>query len=163
MIILIFGLPGTGKTFFSEHLAEATGAVHLNTDIIRMKMGKQGVYDEHTNNLVYMNLLEQTADYLSNCRDVIVDGTFLKKEQRTQVREVAQTSGHHIYFIEILADEKIVEERLKGKRKFSEADLEIYRKLKKEYEPFSGNRLELWSDREELETMLEKAKKYIHE
>lgn len=162
-IILVFGLPGTGKTFFSEHLADLTGAVHLNTDIIRRKMGKQGVYDENTKNMIYMNLLDQAADYLSNERDVIVDGTFLRKDQREQIDNLARNSGHRIFFIEMKADEEIVSERLKEKRKFSEADLEVYRKLRKEYEPFYGERLILWSDREDLVERLEKAKKYISE
>jgi predicted kinase len=162
MVIVVFGLPGTGKTFFSEKLAEKTGAVHLNTDIIRIKMGKKGVYDEQTKDLIYMNLLDQAADYLIGGRDVIVDGTFLRQEQRKQIQEIAQSKGHSIYFIEIFADEKVVEERLKEKRKFSEADLEIYRKLKKEYEPFTRDRLEIWTDREDLEMMLKKAENYIY-
>jgi predicted kinase len=162
MVIVVFGLPGTGKTFFSEKLAEKTGAVHLNTDIIRIKMGKKGVYDEQTKNLIYANMLEQAADYLGNGRDVILDGTFLRQEQRKQVHEIAKAKRQQIFFIEILADEKVVEERLKEKRKFSEADLEIYRKLKKEHEPFTGNRLMIWTDREDLEIMLMKAEKYIY-
>jgi predicted kinase len=162
MVIVVYGMPGTGKTFFSQKLAVKTGAVHLNTDIIRIKMGKKGVYDEQTKNLIYANMLDQAADYLSNGRDVILDGTFLKQEQRKQIQQVAQTKGHAIYFIEVLAGEKIVEERLKEKRKFSEADLEIYRKLKKEFEPFTGERLEIWSDKDGVEVMLEKAEKFIY-
>jgi predicted kinase len=162
MVIVVFGLPGTGKTFFSEKLAERTGAVHLNTDIIRIKMGKKGVYDDQTKNLIYANMLDQAADYLVNGRDVILDGTFLRKEQRRQIHELAQLKGQAIYFIEILADEKVVEERLKEKRKFSEADLDIYRMLKKEYEPFTGNRLEIWTDRDDIEMMLKLAEKYIY-
>jgi predicted kinase len=162
MVIVVFGLPGTGKTFFSEKLAEKTSAVHLNTDIIRIKMGKKGVYDEQTKNLIYDNMLDQATDYLINGRNVILDGTFLKKEQRRQIHEIAQKKGHAIYFIEILADERVVEERLKEKRKFSEADMEIYRKLKKEYEPFTGNRLKIRTDSDDGEMMLKKAEKYIY-
>lgn len=46
MIIVIFGLPATGKTYLSEHLVKELDAVHLNTDITREKPGKECVYDE---------------------------------------------------------------------------------------------------------------------
>jgi predicted kinase len=39
MIVLVYGLPGTGKTFFARHFAKETGAVHLNTDLVRGKAG----------------------------------------------------------------------------------------------------------------------------
>ena len=35
MILIIFGLPGTGKSYLSEQMAEKTEAVWLNTDKIR--------------------------------------------------------------------------------------------------------------------------------
>ncbi len=162
MVIVVFGMPGTGKTFFSEKMAEKTGAVHLNTEIIRIKMGKKSVYDEQVKNTIYANMLDQTADYLANGRDVIMDDTFLLQEQRMQIKEIVQNKGHDIHFIEIFANEKVVEERLKKNRKFSEADLELYRNLKLEYEPFSGEKLELWSDRENVEMMLKKAEEFIY-
>ena len=38
--MLIMGLPGTGKTTLSKHLAQMIGAVHLNADEIRSEIHK---------------------------------------------------------------------------------------------------------------------------
>ena len=36
-VILIFGLPGSGKTVLANKLAQKIGAVHYNADVIREK------------------------------------------------------------------------------------------------------------------------------
>lgn len=161
MMILVVGPPGSGKTFFSEHLAELIGAVHLNINIIRNRMGRKGRYDEKTENLAFLNLLDQAADYLASGRDVIVEGTYPKNEQRKIVADIARNAGLPAILIEILADDKTVEERLKNERKFNSNDIAFYRRMKNEYEPVTGERLILWSDREDLEVNLARAQKYI--
>ena len=45
MLVLIVGLPGTGKTTFAVELAREIGGAHLNSDIIRTSLGQRGKYD----------------------------------------------------------------------------------------------------------------------
>lgn len=73
MIIMVFGLPGTGKTYFTEHFARKINAVHLNTDIVREKLNFKGYYDEKTKQQVYYELFKQAQMEFKQRADVIVD------------------------------------------------------------------------------------------
>lgn len=160
MIILIFGLPGTGKTYFAEHLAKEENAVHLNTDIVREKLGFKGQYDEKTKQQVYNELFKQAKIELQKGADVIIDGTFHLKRRRKQVERMAVEMKQEIFFIKITADEKTAKKRVKNERKYSEAGEDVYEKLKSEFEPVERNFLELES--EKPRDMIQKAKTYIY-
>jgi predicted kinase len=162
MIILVFGLPGTGKTYFAEHFAEKINAVHLNTDIIREKLNFKGYYDEKTKQQVYNELFKKAQMEYKNEADVIVDGTFHLSRRREQLENLMKEENKKMYYIEIKASEKTARKRLKKSRKHSEADFNVYEKIKNEFEPLEKNCLELWSDREDIEEMINKAQKYIY-
>lgn len=162
MLILVFGLPGTGKTFFSDWLSTELNAIYLNTDIIRTEKGFRGKYDKKTKHLVYEILAKETEKHLRAGSDVIVDGTFHKLERRKMMSEIANETGHNMYMIEIKASEETVKKRIKKKRKYSEAGYEIYKKIKEENEtPDPAAHLVLWSDKESIDKMIIKAKNYI--
>jgi predicted kinase len=162
MIILVYGLPGTGKSWLSRHLAREFHAIHLNTDIVRDELGKKGDYSQASRYQVYDQLMEQAGERLKQGRNVIIDGTFHKKEKRTSIREIARKSGKDIFFIEMQASEKTIAGRLEKKRDHSEADFEVYLKLKGESDYEGEQRLTLFSDAETEEEMITRVKDYIY-
>jgi len=162
MVVLVFGLPATGKTHFSETLAKEINARHLNTDIVRHQLGKQGRYDPETKQLVYGKLLEKVSALINRDFDVIVDGTFHLKKRREQLRQIAREAGQDIYYILLRAMENTVKKRLQKRREYSEADLKVYRQIAISFEPVDEDHLELWSDKESLQNMIEKAKARIN-
>ncbi len=161
MIILVFGLPGTGKSSFSKRLKGETRAHYLSTDIVRDKLNKKGNYDEISKQFVYDRLAEVAKTELSKGRDVIVDGTFHKYERRQMFIKIAKATGHELFLIEIKASGQTVKKRLEKKRKYSDADYEIYKKIKKEFDHEPRNHLVLWSDQENPGEMISKAMVYI--
>ncbi len=162
MIILVFGLPGTGKSYFARHLQKEIDAVLLNTDIIREDLHIKGKYDEDTKQRVYDEILTRTEKYLKKEKDIIVDGTFHKRERRKDFYRLAAEMQTDIFYIEIRASEKTIKQRLTESRKYSEADYNVYRKLKKEFEAESDCHIVLWSGSEPIEKMIFKAKRYIY-
>jgi predicted kinase len=163
MIIIIFGLPATGKTYLSEHLADELNAVHLNTDIIRKKLGKEGEYDRSTKQEVYDSLLEEAIKNATRHRYVIIDGTFWKGSLRKKFMKMARNVNREILFIEMKADENAIKERMKMDRGRSEADFDVYRKIRKQFEPMSEPHLVMRSDELKLNEMLNRAKQFIDE
>ena len=66
-----------------------------------------------------------------------------------------------IVFIEVTAEEAVVKERLKQKRADSDADFEVYKLIKKQWEPLRGHRLMLISSNNNIEDMLHQAVGYL--
>lgn len=163
MIVLVYGLPGTGKTFFARHLAQEIGAIHLNTDIVREKLDARRQYDDTTKQQVYNELYKQVMREMKSNRDVIVDGTFHKHIRREQIKKMAEENNKPVFVIEIKADEKTVKKRLKKTRKNSEADFDVYKSLEQEFEKEEDDHLELWSNEIKVGEMVNKAKQYIYE
>lgn len=160
-IIMITGLPGTGKSTFAKALAEATGGKHLNTDIIRDALGKRGQYDTDTKIAIYAEMLRQTALLLEKDYNVVVDGTFYQKKLRQPYIALAQKYGATVHWMEISADESIIRTRVNGRREHSEADFDVYLKIKSQYENLEAPHLDLRSDKLSVSEMVEKAKAYL--
>ena len=66
-----------------------------------------------------------------------------------------------IIFIEVRAEESLIRERLKRPRKDSEADFEVYKKIKKQWEPLDEDHLILQSTDDNIKEMLEKTADYL--
>lgn len=163
MIVIVFGLPATGKSYFSRQLAGETGAAYLNTDIVRKELNLQGLYTAESKKRVYDRLMQQAGQKIREHQIVILDGTFQRKESRMRFREKALDWDQPVRFIEMKANDRTVMDRISGEREFSEADLKVYLQIKYSFEKMEESHLVLQSDALSLEEMIDKAKAYIYE
>jgi predicted kinase len=162
-LILVIGLPGTGKTTFSKVLAKVSKATHLNSDIVRSEISMRGQYDEESKAIVYSELLRRAEKVLSEGKDLIVDATLYKEALRKPYVEIAERLRIPIKWIELRADEKVIKERVNKTRQYSEADFEVYLKIKAEYEPLKMNHLVLRTDLMDETEMIEQAHSHIQD
>ena len=158
---MVVGLPGTGKTTFARALSTAIDAKHLNSDIVRHDAGKRGHYDTASKAAIYNEMLNRTEDYLKNHQEVVIDATFYKNIFRKPYQLLAKKYDVDIKWIEIKADEDIIKQRVSKKREFSEADYEVYRRIKEDYEPLEMAHLILWSDQLSVEEMIFQTKEFL--
>lgn len=161
MLILVFGLPGTGKSTLAAGLAGRLDAAHFNTDIVRGQLGKRGQYREADKEVIYDELLRLAAGGLKVGNHVIVDGTFYKSSLRFPFMQLAGNHGAVVKWIHVCASEEVVKKRVSKKRKYSEADYAVYLKIASEFEPPEDSCLKVYSDRESPEEMLDKSLEYI--
>ncbi len=153
-LLLITGLPGTGKTTFARLLAAELGALHLNTDMLREEMGVRGQYDPATKERVYRELKRRAAEALANDQQVVIDGTFYREKLREPFRRLARREGVSYHWIELKADEAVIRDRVNRKRADSDADFSVYQKIRNLYEPLTETHTRLRSDRGNLEKMV---------
>ena len=138
MLIVICGLPGTGKTTIAKALSQQVGAALFRTDAIRKEMMRENTYTEREKNSVYESMFAAADEKLRNGEDCVLDGTFYKKSLINEARIVAEKNGSRFHLIECVLHEKDVKERIsKRKKDESDADFSVYHTVKKSFEPIT--------------------------
>ena len=99
------GLSGSGKTWNTQRLVEATGAIRIRSDVERKRLfgfaplerstdrSKLDLYTPDVTQRTYDHLAQQAARVLEAGFTVLVDATFLKHTQRGAFRRLAAQLG----------------------------------------------------------------------
>ncbi len=161
MIIIVFGLPGSGKSYFASKLAKKLQARYVNSDMIRNQLFAVKEYTLEEKIKVYNEMIKEMKKAILQNENVILDATFYKKSIRNKLSEAVKEYGQSILFIEVWADKKVIIERLSKKRQYSDADYAVHLYIKKVFEPMKRDHLILRSTQENIDDMLDVALKYI--
>ena len=160
MVVIVFGLPGSGKSYFASGLARIVRADYINSDRVRKEILAQRTYSKQEKETVYNKMLATMKEDQEQNRNVVLDATFHKKETRELfVKEMEGRGG--IYFIEVTSDENLIRGRLKNARPDSEADFKVYKIISRENEPMRQSHLVLQSTNDNIDQMLQKACDYL--
>lgn len=157
--VIVFGLPGSGKSYFAERLAEILGAYYVNSDRLRKKLFPKRSYSEEEKEKVYDAMLKTMENAISEGKNVVLDATFHRNSTRNLFMEKARDT---LFFIEVYAHEDIIEERLKKSRPFSEADFKVHKLIREQWQPLKVPHLILESTNENIDGMLQKATQYLN-
>ena len=136
MIVLICGLPGVGKTTIAKNLAPLIDAIILSTDKIRKELIPNPTYTKEERKLIY-DVMVLIAAYLQNSgTNIILDATFNKEDSRNKVKQRIRVPRDEFFIIECVCPENIIFSRIKNRKEdYSDADISVYKKMKKIYEP----------------------------
>jgi len=160
MIVVVFGLPGSGKSYFAYRLADLLKADYISSDRLRRDLFAQTTYSETEKLLVYAKMLMEIKDHIRQNRNLVFDATFYKNDIRQQFINAAGQENK-IIFIEIQAAETAIRRRLAKNRADSDADFDVYQKIKAEWEPLQEEHLVLESTDSNIRYMLNKAAAYL--
>lgn len=161
MIILVAGLPGSGKSYFAEKLALKLGAVYLNSDRTRKSMDAMGRYGFEDKLAVYKEMVRLSHEALEAGRGVVADATFYHHSMRDLFQELAKQHSCPICLVLVHAEEALIRKRLSAPRSDSEADFKVYRYVRDQFEEITSAYLNLESTNDNLDDMLSKAIAYI--
>jgi uncharacterized protein len=126
-LILMHGVSGTGKTFISTEILQRLGAIRLRSDIERKRMiglapdvrpdAEQlaSLYSPEGIRAVYRRLLMQAETLLQQGQTVIVDATFLTRDQRRPFQLLAGRLGAGFAIVACSAETDLLRERLAGR------------------------------------------------
>ncbi|KEO73807.1 AAA family ATPase [Anditalea andensis] len=162
MMILVAGLPGSGKSYFAQELSVGLGGQYLSSDNIR-KLSIGSRYNLEDKLEVYDQMVCMAEKLLIQGHDLILDATFYLKSVRRLFYELAEKHHTLCLIIHVFAEEDLIRKRISEPRADSDADFSIYLKVKREFEPISRPHLVLQSRDSNISEMLEKASLFIKE
>ena len=160
MSVFVFGLPGTGKSYFASRLAKMIGASYVNSDRVRKELFAQRTYSYNEKKVVYDTMLARTKEAIAVGQNLVLDATFHKKETRDTFMKQLSDQGE-VFYIGLHSPENTIKDRLKKSRPYSEADFEVYKLIQQQWEPFNEDHLVLESTNNNIEEMLLKAAQYL--
>lgn len=88
-LYLLIGYPGAGKTTVAKIIHEATGAVHLWSDIERHKLFGHPTHSKEESDALYDALNRRTEELLAEGQSVIFDTNFNFRADRHKLRAIA--------------------------------------------------------------------------
>lgn len=143
MLVLVCGLPGTGKSTVAERVAELLSARLLRTDVVRKELFPEPTYAAEESAAVYDELFGRARETLAGGDHVVLDATFRRRELRERAAELADDTGVEFRLVRVDCAEPVVRERIRKRQTEeddeSDADFAIYTQLKAEFEPIRGD------------------------
>ncbi len=133
VLIMMSGLPGSGKSHLGQRLAEQLPAIVIESDRVRKALFPQPSYSAQESACVHGTCQEIIRRLLRKGMRVIFDATNLVESQREVLYNLADRSGARLIIVRTMAPEGIVRERLEERRRKdeggSDADWRIYRRM----------------------------------
>lgn len=161
MVVIVCGLPGSGKSYFASNLASVLHAEYISSDKLRKELGALGKYSLGDRLAIYDEMVKVVSELLKQKQTVVVDATFYLDSMRRVFQSRVRQWCSEICCIHVFADESLVRERLTKPRMDSEADFKAYLYIKDQFEKIEGPHLEIESTDDNLTSMLDKAIAYI--
>lgn len=148
LLLLTRGLSGSGKTTITQPLLEHLPAVRIRSDIERKRLyglraeqsghaaPSEGIYSAEATARTYQQLLMLAEEILNAGYNVIVDATFLSRNQREPFRRLAAEIHSGFVLLDLTAPSSILRKRLtQRKGDASDADLAVLAHQLESYAP----------------------------
>jgi uncharacterized protein len=152
LIVVVFGLMGSGKSNRSRALGASLGwpAIHSDavrktlaglkpTDRVQVKFG-QGIYGGDFSNRTYDEMLRQADAHLAAGQSVIMDGSYKRAAERARVRQLARDRGARVVFVYCECPPEVARERLgirlTDPEAISDGRVELFADQARDFDPF---------------------------
>lgn len=89
-LLMLYGFPGSGKTFFARQFCDIMQAANLQTDRIRSELFEDPQYDKQENAITTQLMDYMTEEFLSAGLSVVYDTNAMRVSQRKALYEMAR-------------------------------------------------------------------------
>ena len=144
-LVLVSGLPGTGKTTLARSMAERAHFEVIRSDVVRKEIFTVEVpeltgslYTSDRTQRIYDECLERARRLLEAGERVIVDATFQRDEDRLSFLQLAIDCGSRAVWLECTAPAEVTKQRIETRHgDASDADWSVYQLVSSRWQPAS--------------------------
>lgn len=147
VLVILSGLPGTGKTYFARRLVERVPLAMLESDALRKLLVRSPSYTARESTRLFRAVHETIDGLLAREIPVLLDATNTRESHREQLYKIADRHGASAVPVLMDAPEATVRRRLEeravegGRPDRSDADWDVYLKLRAAWEPIRTEHL----------------------
>jgi predicted kinase len=137
-LVVVSGLPGTGKSHFCAQLAERADFAILESDALRKELFPKPAYSLQESARLFRAIHHLLERLLRQGIPAILDATTLLESHREQTYGIAERTGARLILVEVEAPPELVYSRLgereslrkDGRAGKSDADWGVYLRMK---------------------------------
>ena len=149
-LVVMCGLPGTGKSTVAGTLAGHSGAAYLSSDAVRKELAgldprarataeyRAGLYTPEMHRRTYDEVRRRAGEHLAAGRPVVLDAMHGRASERAAAAELAAQYGVPLLIAELRLDDDEARARIEGRTddplRTSDATWDIYRQQQAEFE-----------------------------
>jgi predicted kinase len=143
--VIVSGLPGVGKSYFSRKLAERIPGVIIESDAMRKQLFPNPKYRARESKRLFDACHWLIEDLLRSGITVILDATNLIEQHREKLYRIANRSGAKLAVVQVEASPEVVLERLQGRERGiepcdnSDAVWDVHQRMKMKAERIRHN------------------------
>lgn len=135
-LVVVSGLPGTGKSYFCRQLAARYPLVILESDALRKVLFSAPTHQEEENVRLFKALHGLIAELLSRGISLALDATNLEEKNREKLYRIAERAQAKLVMVQVKTAPEVVKQRLEERKQSkerpdsSEADWYVYERMK---------------------------------
>jgi len=143
--IVVSGLPGTGKSYFCQRLAERLPCLVLESDALRKQLFSVPTYSVPESSRLFQTIHQLVDELLSKGIPVVLDATNLSERYRERLYNIAERRNAKLILVRVEAPPDVVRKRLAsrltqtGIKGNSDADWTVYQQMKSTVEKIRHN------------------------
>ena len=151
-LVLVGGLPGTGKSTLAAGLGDALGAAVLRSDVVRKELAGlapdepapapvgKGIYQAETTTATYGELADRARQALGLGETVVLDASWTSEEHRATARRVAEETSSELVELRCTVAPEVQRSRLLARAErgadASDADATVAAHLQADADPW---------------------------
>ncbi|MBC8476750.1 MAG: AAA family ATPase [Dehalococcoidia bacterium] len=143
VLIVVSGLPGTGKSFFSRRLAERVPLLVLESDALRKALFSLPSHSAGESSQLFRAVHLLIEELLKDGISLVLDATNLSERFRERLYSIADRTNARLVMVLVEAPPEVVRQRLEDRagdpEDNSDADWSVYCQMRPSVERISRN------------------------
>ncbi|MFH1140441.1 MAG: AAA family ATPase [Chloroflexota bacterium] len=147
VLVAICGLPGTGKSFFSQRLAQQAPLAVPESDALRKVLVPSPLHTAEESARLFQAIHEAIDLLLGQRVSVLLDATRLAEAHREHLYRLAERHNAKMMLVLVEAPPSVVRQRLETRGKtplrqdHSDADWDVYQRMRPLQEPIKRSHI----------------------